>query len=94
MWAQLSLACIKSILAAVTRIKLGQFITVKQFQRLLGLMAAVSNVIHFRLLYMKPLQCWLSTRGFPQGVAHIAQSSLCTFLGHVEEALDGDKLTC
>lgn len=41
-----------------------------------------------------PLQCWLSTRGFPQGVAHIAQSSLCTFLGHVEEALDGDKLTC
>lgn len=80
MQAQLSLAHIESILAAVTRIKLGQFITVKQFQRLLRLMAAVSNVIHFHLLYMKPLQCWLSTRGFPQGVTHFTQSSVCTSL--------------
>ncbi len=94
MRAQLSLAHIESIMAAVTRIKLGQFITVKQFQRLLGLMAAVSNVIHFRLLYMKPLQCWLSTRGFPQWVINLTQSSSCTFLNQVDEALDGNKLTC
>ncbi len=51
MWAQLSPACIESILVKVSRIKLGHAITVKQFQRLLGLMAAASNVIPFGLLY-------------------------------------------
>ncbi len=39
-------------------------LTLKQFQRLLGLMAAVSNVIPFGLLYMRPLQWWLKTKGF------------------------------
>ncbi len=44
------------------------FDTVKQFQRLLGLMAAASNVIPFGLLYMRPLQWWLRTKGFsPRG---------------------------
>ncbi len=38
--------------------------TVKQFQRLLGPMAAASNVIPFGLLYMRPLQWWLRTKGF------------------------------
>ncbi len=43
-------------------------ITVKQFQRLLGLMAAASNVIPIGLLYMSPLQWWLKTKGFsPRG---------------------------
>ncbi|KAI2653807.1 enzymatic polyprotein [Labeo rohita] len=43
-------------------------LTVKQFQRLLGLMAAASNVIPFGLLYMRPIQWWLKTRGFsPRG---------------------------
>ncbi len=43
-------------------------VTVKHFQRLLGLMAAASNVIPFGLLYMRPLQWWLKTKGFsPRG---------------------------
>ncbi|KAL0151218.1 hypothetical protein M9458_053409, partial [Cirrhinus mrigala] len=47
----LSTAQIESILTAVMRVKEGQSLTVKQFQRLLGLMAAASNVIPFGLLY-------------------------------------------
>ncbi|XP_048030341.1 uncharacterized protein LOC125257733 [Megalobrama amblycephala] len=64
MQARLSPARIESILSTVKRIKLGQSLTVKQFQRILGLMAAASNVIPFDLLYMRPLQWWLRTRGF------------------------------
>ncbi|KAI2666499.1 ORF V: Enzymatic polyprotein [Labeo rohita] len=46
----------------------GRSLTVKQFQQLLGLMAAASNVIPFGLLYMRPLQWWLRTKGFsPRG---------------------------
>ncbi len=40
----------------------------QQFQKLLGLMSAASNVIYFGLLYMRPLQWWLKTKGFsPRG---------------------------
>ncbi len=60
----LSPAHIESILLAVKNIRLGQSLTVKQFQRLLGLMAAASNMIPFGLLYMRPLQWWLRTKGF------------------------------
>ncbi len=68
MQACLSPARIKSILTAVKRVREGQSLTVIQFQRLLGLMAAVSNVIPFGLLYMRPLQWWLRTKGFsPEG---------------------------
>ncbi|CAM4662369.1 unnamed protein product [Leuciscus chuanchicus] len=68
MQARLSPPRIDSILAAVKSVKLGQLLTVKQFQRLLGLMAAASNVIPFGLLHMRPLQWWLRTRGFsPRG---------------------------
>ncbi|KAL0151133.1 hypothetical protein M9458_053646 [Cirrhinus mrigala] len=68
MRARLSPARIESILAAVKRVKEGRSLTVKQFQQLLGLMAAASNVIPFGLLYMRPLQWWLKTRGFsPRG---------------------------
>ncbi|KAI2655442.1 ORF V: Enzymatic polyprotein [Labeo rohita] len=68
MQARLSPAWIESILAAVRRVKEGRSLTVKQFQQLLGLMAAASNVIPFGLLYMRPLQWWLKTRGFsPRG---------------------------
>ncbi len=46
----------------------GLSLTVKQFQILLGLMAAASNVIPFGLLYMRPLQWWLKSKGFsPRG---------------------------
>ncbi len=68
MQACLSPARIVSILSAVERIRLGQSLTVKQFQRLLSLIAAASNVIAFRLLYMRPLQWRLRTKGFsPRG---------------------------
>ncbi len=70
MQARLSPARIESILSAVKRLRLGQSLTVKQFQRLLGLMAATSNVIPFGLLYMRLLQWWLRTKGFsPKGNA-------------------------
>ncbi|KAL0159970.1 hypothetical protein M9458_043695, partial [Cirrhinus mrigala] len=68
MQARLSPARIESILTTVTRVKEGRSLTVKQFQRLLGLMAAASNVVPFGLLYMRPLQWWLRTKGFsPRG---------------------------
>ncbi len=68
MQARLSPARIESILAAVRRVREGQSLTVKQFQRLLGLMAAASNVMPIGLQYMRPLQWWLKTKGFsPRG---------------------------
>ncbi len=73
MQARMYPARIESILTEVRRDKEGQSLTVKQFQRLLGLMAAVSNVIPIDLLYMRPLQWWRKTKGFsPRG------NSLCT----------------
>ncbi|KAL0198303.1 hypothetical protein M9458_006843, partial [Cirrhinus mrigala] len=68
MQARLSPAQIKSILTAVARVKEDRSLTVKKFQQLLGLMAAASSVIPFGLLYMRPLQWWLRTKGFsPRG---------------------------
>ncbi len=68
MQARMSPAWIESILTEVRRVKEGQSLTVKQFQRLLGLMSAASNVIPIGLLYMRPLQWWLKTKGFsPRG---------------------------
>ncbi|KAI2663885.1 Transposon Ty3-G Gag-Pol polyprotein [Labeo rohita] len=90
MQAQLSPARIESILAAVMRVKEGRSLTVKQFQRLLGLMAAASNVIPFGLLYMRPLQWWLKTRGSPEGkpASHDqGHAAMPSCLRHVEETL-------
>ncbi len=68
MQARLSPARIESILTTVRRVREGLSLTVKQFQRLLGLMAAASNVTTFDLLYMRPLQWWLKTKRFsPRG---------------------------
>ncbi len=68
MQARMSPAQIESILTSVKRVREGRSLTVKQFQKLLGLMSAVSNVIPFGLLYMRPLQWWLKTKGFsPKG---------------------------
>ncbi len=64
MQARMSPARIESILTAVARVREGRSLTVKQFQRLLGLMAAASNVIPLGLLYMRSLQWWLKTRAF------------------------------
>ncbi len=68
MQARLSPARIELILMAVARVREGRSLTVKQFQKLLGLMAAASNGIPFGLLFMRPLQWWLRTKGFsPRG---------------------------
>ncbi len=68
MQARMSPARIESILTEVKRVKEGQSLTVKQFQTLLSLMAAASKVIPIGLLYMRPLQWWLKTKGFsPRG---------------------------
>ncbi len=64
MQARLSPARIESILTTVRRVRESLSLTVKQFQRLLGLMAAASKVIPFGLLYMRPLQWWLKSKGF------------------------------
>ncbi len=47
---------IESFLTSVKRVSEGRSLTVRQFQKLLGLMSAASNVIPFGLLYMRPLQ--------------------------------------
>ncbi len=68
MQARMSPARIESILTSVKRVREGRSLTVKQFQKLLGLMSAASNVIPFDLLYMRPLEWWLKTKGFsPRG---------------------------
>ncbi len=64
MQACLSPTHIELILTAVKRVRESQSVTVKQFQRLLALMAAASNVIPFRLLYMRPFRWWIKTKGF------------------------------
>ncbi len=91
MQARMSPARIESILTTVRRVKEGQSLTVKQFQRLLGLMAAASNVIPIGLLYMRPLQWWLKTKGFlPEGkpTSHDqGHAALPTCLRHVETTL-------
>ncbi len=56
MQAQLSPASIESILTTVARVREGQSLTAKVFQKLLGLMAAASNVVTFGQLHMRPLQ--------------------------------------
>ncbi len=91
MQAQLSPARIESILTSVARVREGRSLTVKQFQKLLGLMSAVSNVIPFGLLHMRPLQWWLKTKGvFPDGKSALhdqGHAVLLSCLRHVEETL-------
>ncbi len=59
--------------------------------KLLGLMSAVSNMIHFGLLYMIPLQWRLKTKGFsPRGKSTLhdqGHAAMPTCLRHVEETL-------
>ncbi|KAI5094407.1 hypothetical protein C0J45_16131 [Silurus meridionalis] len=65
--ARLSPARIEVILTAVKRVGAGQTLTVRQFQRLLGLMAAASSVISLGLLYMRtPPVVATGQRIFPQ----------------------------
>ncbi|MCJ8749920.1 hypothetical protein PDJAM_G00193080 [Pangasius djambal] len=83
MQARLSPARIESICTAVARVREGRSLTVKQFQKLLGLMAvAASIVIPFGLLYMRPIQWWLKARGFslrgnPLRMIRVMRQCLC-----------------
>lgn len=82
---------IVAILMAMNGIQLRQSLTVKQFKRLLGLMTAVSSMIPFGLLYIRPLQWWLQTKRFsPRGQPTLhdqGYSQMHSYVGDVEEAL-------
>ncbi len=64
MQARMTPARNESILTTVARVKEGRSLTMKQFQRLLGLKAAASNVKSIGLQYMRLLKWWLKTKGF------------------------------
>ncbi|XP_073721072.1 uncharacterized protein [Misgurnus anguillicaudatus] len=64
MRAHLSPARIATIQHSLSRLRLGQDLTVKQYQRILGLMASASTVIPLGLLHMRPFQLWLRAKGF------------------------------
>lgn len=64
MRAQLSPARVDPILTMVGSLRLGQEISVRQCQVLLGLMAAAANIIPLGLLHMGPFQWWLKNKGF------------------------------
>ncbi len=57
----------RSILSAVKRIRLGQSLTVKQFQRLLGLMAAASNDTFWTAVHETSTVVAQDQRVFPEG---------------------------
>ncbi len=68
---------VESILATVKRVREGQSVTMKLFQKLLGLMADASNVITFGLMHMRPLQWWLRTRVGYRNPVPIRHRYLC-----------------
>ncbi len=62
MRARLSRERVAAILSYLRHFREGSFVHLKEFQRLLGLMASASAVCHLGLLHMRPLQLWLKTR--------------------------------
>ncbi len=72
MQARLSPAHLESTLSAVERIRLGQSLTVRQFQRLLGLMAAASKVIPLDCCTLDPCSGDSGPKGFPRGATPFA----------------------
>lgn len=52
----------ETILSTLRHFRLGRSDSLREFQRLLRLMAAASSVCHLGLLHMRPLQFWLKTR--------------------------------
>lgn len=53
---------LETISAALHQFRLGRSVPLREFQRLLRLMASVSLVCHLGLLHMGPLQLWLKDR--------------------------------
>ncbi len=86
MQARLSPARIESILTVVRRVREGLSFTVKQLKKLLGLMAAVSNLIPFGLLYMVAQDQGVLPEGKPTSHDQ-GHTVMPTCLGHVEETL-------
>jgi ribonuclease HI len=66
MRAHLSQERIRSLTLSLDRFRPGRSVPLKEFQRLLGLLAAASPVCHLGLLHMRPLQIWLKLR-VPRG---------------------------
>ena len=66
MRAHLSQERIEAISSTLRRFRPGRSVSLREFQRLLGLMAAASSVCHLGLLHMRPLQFWLKTRVPPR----------------------------
>ncbi|XDV15183.1 hypothetical protein PO909_015313 [Leuciscus waleckii] len=66
MRAHLSQERIETISSTLRRFRPGRSVSLREFQRLLGLMAAASSVCHLGLLHMRPLQFWLRTRVPPR----------------------------
>ncbi len=89
MQARLSTARIESILTTVRRDRDGLSLIVKQFQKLLGLMAAASNVIPFwPAVYETPTVVAQYQGLLPEGkpASHDqGHAAMPTCLGHVEE---------
>ncbi|XP_056593677.1 uncharacterized protein LOC130412904 [Triplophysa dalaica] len=52
----------ESISSALHLLRPGRSVPLREFQRLLGLMASASAVCHLGLLHMRPLQFWLKAR--------------------------------
>ncbi|XP_056608266.1 uncharacterized protein LOC130425869 [Triplophysa dalaica] len=62
MRARLSQERTESISSALHLLRPGRSVPLREFQRLLGLMASASAVCHLGLLHMRPLQFWLKAR--------------------------------
>ncbi|KAI2645714.1 ORF V: Enzymatic polyprotein [Labeo rohita] len=61
MRARLCQERIRDLMSALDTFSLGRPVVLKEYQRLLGRMAAAATVCHLGLLYMCPLQIWLRT---------------------------------
>lgn len=87
----MSPARIESILTSVKRVKEGQSLTVKQFQRLLGLMAAASNGIPFwPAAHEAPTVVAQDQGVFPEGKSfpnYSGHAAMPSCLRHMEETL-------
>lgn len=62
MRAHLSQQRVETLTLYIRRFRTGRFVLLREFQRLLGLMASAAPVCHLGLLHMRPLQIWLKDR--------------------------------
>lgn len=81
MWTCLSQGCVQSMLRALAIFKPGRSVSLKCFQRLLGLMVAVAVMCRLGLLHMRPLQLWLKAhvprQMWQSGQVHVIVTHSC-----------------